>query len=110
VIDGQVNTKPEEQIQTALGAHFSASLVPSSVEVTANTEVWSPPLVELKEAAGQVQQDETAERVREIRASAARTLELSKQLDEVLSRPIRWFHRDPDDKSAAIESEPVCDN
>jgi hypothetical protein len=104
-----MNTKSEEQIQTALGAHFSASLVPSNVEVTANTEVWSPPLVELEEAAGQVQ-DETAERVREMRASAARTLELSKQLDEVLSRPIRWFHRHPDDKAAAIESEPVCDN
>ena len=109
MIDGQVNTKPKEQIKTALGAHFSASLVPSNVEVTANPEVWSPPLVELEEAAGQVQ-DETAERVREMRASAARTLELSKQLDEVLSRPIRWFHRDPDDKAAAIESEPVCDN
>jgi hypothetical protein len=64
---------------------LSASLVPSNVEVTANIKVWSPPLVEPEEAAGQVQQDETAERVREIRASTARTLELSKQLDEVLS-------------------------
>ena len=85
------------------------SLVPSNVELTANTEVWSPPLVEPEDAARHVQ-DQTAERVREVRVSAARTLELSKQLDEVLSRPIRWFRRDPDDNATAIEPEPVCDN
>jgi hypothetical protein len=31
--------------------------------------------------------------VREVRKSTARTLELSKRLDDVLARPIRWFDR-----------------
>jgi len=37
--------------------------------------------------------DEIDELVRHARDSTARTLELSKRLDDLLNRPIRWFHR-----------------
>jgi hypothetical protein len=36
-------------------------------------------------------------------------LELSKRLDDLLARPIRWFHGDAVDKSTAVKSEPDCE-
>jgi hypothetical protein len=83
----------QEQIQTTVSATFVAPLVPTDIELgDAAIEVLSPPLVEQDDSAPAAE-DKVDDWVREVRKSTARTLELSKRLDDVLARPIRWFDR-----------------
>ena len=79
-----------EQIQTTVSATFAAPLVPTDIELGA--AVLSPPLVEQDDSVPAAE-DKVDDWVREVRKSTARTLELSKRLDDVLARPIRWFDR-----------------
>jgi hypothetical protein len=94
--------KPDKQIQAPLGARFSGRLVVTNIEMTSHTLARAPPLLQHEKTIERVQ-DEVVDQVQSVLASIARTLELSKQLDELLSRPIRWLYPDPDDKPAAIE-------
>jgi hypothetical protein len=83
----------QDQIQTTVGATFAAPLVPTNIEFgDAVVEVQSPPLVEQNDSVPAAE-DKVDVWVREVRKSTARTLELSKRLDDVLARPIRWFDR-----------------
>ena len=86
-------TDNQEQIQTTVSAMFAAPLVPTNIELgDAAIEVLSPPLVEQDDSVPAAK-DKVDDWVREVRKSTARTLELSKRLDDVLARPIRWFDR-----------------
>jgi hypothetical protein len=81
------------QIQTTVSATFAAPLVPTDIELgAAAIEVQSPPPVEQDDSVTAAE-DKVDNWVLEVRKSTARTLELSKQLDDVLARPIRWFDR-----------------
>jgi len=51
-------------------------------------EVQSPPMVEQDDSVPRAE-DKVDDWVREVRKSTARTLELSKRLEDVLARPIR---------------------
>jgi hypothetical protein len=83
----------QEQIQATISATFAAPLVPTDIELgDAAIEVLSPPLVEQDDSVPTAE-DKVNDWVREVRKSTARTLELSKRLDDVLARPIRWFDR-----------------
>jgi hypothetical protein len=83
----------QEQIQTTVSATFAAPLVPTDIELgDATIEVKSPPLVEQDDSVPAAE-DKIDTWVREVQKSTARTLDLSKRLDEVLARPIRWFDR-----------------
>jgi hypothetical protein len=83
----------QEQIQATVSATFAAPLVPTDIELgDAVIEVQSPPLVEQDDNVSAAE-DKIDDWVREVRKSTARTLELSKRLDDVLARPIRWFDR-----------------
>jgi len=74
--------------------------------VAANHEVaQAPPLVEHDEIEVETN-DKIAKWACEVRDSTARTLEMSKRLDDVLARPIRWFHRSPDNKETKV-TEPA---
>ena len=64
----------------------------------------SPPLIEQDESLPEAN-DEIDKWVRDARDSTVRTLELSKRLDDLLARPIRWFHRDAVDERTAVKSE-----
>jgi hypothetical protein len=88
----------QEQIQTTVSATFAAPLVPTDVELgDAAIEALSPPLVEQGDSVPAAE-DKVDDWVRQVRKSTARTLELSKRLDDVLARPMRWFHRSADIK------------
>jgi hypothetical protein len=81
------------QIQTTVSATFAAPLVPTDIELgAAAIEVQSPPPVEQDDSVTAAE-DKVDNWVLEVRKSTARTLELSKRLDDVLARPIRWFDR-----------------
>ena len=106
--------------QQTVSATFLATLAPTDVELGTPVESPSPPLAEPDSAeaieeisaslplrerdeslADSVEQDESLadakdeieELVHDVAGSTARTLELSKQLDDLLARPIRWFQR-----------------
>jgi hypothetical protein len=121
-------TNNDKQIQIAVSATFSTKLVPTDIELGTTIEMPSPPLAEpgegpaeasdqISESPPSAEQDESSaeandgihERVRDIRDSTVRTLELSKRLDDLLARPIRWFQRDPVEKGTAVKSEPDCE-
>ena len=160
--DDKTNNK--QQIQAAVRAAFSTTLVPTDVAVT-TIDMPSPLLVEPHESSAEASdkiaeapplpehdenlveakdeiaevpswvehheslagasrevaqepallendknpletRDEIAKWVCEVRNSTERTLELSKRLDDLLARPIRWFHESAADKSTAVQSEP----
>jgi hypothetical protein len=111
---------PTDNKQLTVSATFLATLVPTNIELGIPVETPSPPLVEPDSAeafeeisaslslperdeslADSVEQDESLadakdeidELVRDIGGSTAKTLELSKRLDDLLARPIRWFRR-----------------
>jgi hypothetical protein len=111
---------PTDNRQQTVSATFLATLVPTDIQLGTPVETPSPPLAEpdLAEAfeeisaslplperdeslADSVEQDESLtdakddidELVRDVGGSTAKTLELSKRLDDLLARPIRWFHR-----------------
>jgi hypothetical protein len=89
----EVKKDHQEQIQATISATFAAPLVPTDIELgAAAIEVLSPPLVEQDDSVPTAE-DKVNDWVREVRKSTARTLELSKRLDDVLTRPIRWFDR-----------------
>jgi hypothetical protein len=121
-------TTNKQQIQTAVRATFSKTLVPTDIELGTAVEMPSSPLTEPDESSAEANdiiaqapplakhdenpveaKDEVAKWAYEVRDSTARTLELSKRLDDLLARPIRWFHGDAVDKSTAVKSEPDCD-
>src|SRR5262249_52234659 len=106
-------------------ATFSTTLVPTDIELATTIEMCSAPLAEpdqnspeakdkIAEAPPLVEHDEieveTNDKIAkwacEVRDSTARTLEMSKRLDDVLARPIRWFHRSPDNKETKV-TEPA---
>ena len=71
---------------SALKAKFSAPLVASNIATTVNAEARGPQLVAQDQAAEGVKNQVIGGQ--DIHASFTRTLALSKQLDELLSRPI----------------------
>ena len=96
----------QKQIQTTITATFAAPLVPTDIELGAPAiEVSSPPLVEQDDSVPRAE-DKVDNWVREVRKSTARTLELSKRLDDVLARPIRWFDRSAHTKEKDV-TEPL---
>jgi hypothetical protein len=78
----------QEQIQTTVSATFEAPLYPTGIGL-------GDAAIELVEQDDSVPaaEDKVDDWVREVRKSTARTLELSKRLDDVLARPIRWLDR-----------------
>ena len=95
-----------------VSATFSTALIPTDVNLGTPVEAPMRPLVEPDETpfeandelAGSLSlvkhderlvetQDEFADWVGEVRASMARTLDLSKRLDDLLALPIHWFSR-----------------
>jgi hypothetical protein len=113
--EDQINNK--QQIQMAVRATFSTTLVPTDIELGTTVEMPSPPLAEPDESSTEAndiiaeapplaehddrpveaKKDEIIKWACEVRDSTARTLELSKRLDDLLARPIRWFQGDADD-------------
>jgi hypothetical protein len=106
-------TNNKRQIKMAVSATFLTTLVPTYIELGTTVETPTPPLPEPDESSveenGELAeslpiaehdeslvetQDEIADWVREARASMARTLELSKRLDDLLALHIRWFRDD----------------
>ena len=75
--------KPYQQIEAYLEARFCAPLIVDDVVVKSTTRLWPP----YNAGRGDI-----TERVHTIKESIERTLESSRRLDEVLSRPMRWFH------------------
>jgi hypothetical protein len=121
-------TNDEKQIQMAVSATFSTTFVPTDIRLGTTIEMPAPPLAgpgegpaeasdQIIESLPLVVQDESLaeasdgidEWVRDIRDSTARTLELSKRLDDLLARPIRWYHRDGVEKGTAVKSAPDCE-
>ena len=113
--EDQTNNK--QKVQMAVRATFSTTLVPTDIELGTTVEMPLPPLTEPDESSTEANdtiaqapplaehdenpveaKDEIAKWAYEVRDSTARTLELSKRLDDVLARPIRWFHRSTDTK------------
>jgi hypothetical protein len=105
-------TSKKQQIQMTVSATFSTALIPTDVNLGTTVEAPMRPLAEPGETpfeandelAGSLSlvkhderlietRDEFAEWVGEVRASMARTLELSKRLDDLLALPIHWFSR-----------------
>jgi hypothetical protein len=102
-------TYNKQQIQMAVRATFWTTLVPTDVELGTSFEMPTPPLAEPNQRSAGANEDfaqslplvehdesliethdEISDWVREIRASMARTLELSRRLDDLLALPIRW--------------------
>ena len=81
VVTQEHGARSYQQIEGCLEARFCAPLVVDDVVVTSTT----PPL-----SLHDVERGDISERVQRTNESIERTLELSRRLDEVLSRPIRW--------------------
>ena len=105
-------TSNEQQIQMTVSATFSTALIPTDVNLGTTVEAPMLPLAEPDETPFEANdelarsqslmkiderlvetQDEFADWVGEVRASMARTLDLSKRLDDLLALPIHWFSR-----------------
>jgi hypothetical protein len=84
------NPRGDKQIAATLKARFSTRLGVSNVAMTSNSLAPSAPPVEQNKVAKRVQ-DELVQRVQDTQASFTRILELSKQLNKVLSRPLPWI-------------------
>jgi hypothetical protein len=107
----KIPTSNKQQIQMTVSATFSAALIPTDVNLGTTVEAPMRPLApdetpfeandELSRSLSLVRhderlvetQDEFADWAGEVRASMARTLELSKRLDDLLALPIDWFSR-----------------
>jgi hypothetical protein len=75
--------RPYQQIESYLEARFCAPLIAEDVVVKSTGRLWSP---------HDTGRGDITERVHTTKESIERTLELSRRLDEVLSRPIRWLY------------------
>ena len=84
------NPRGGKQVEATLKARFSTRLGVSNIAMTSNSLAPSAPLVEQNQVAKRVQ-DELVQRVQDTQSSFMRILELSKQLNEVLSRPLPWI-------------------
>ena len=84
------NPRGGKQVEATLKARFSTRLGVSNIAMTSNSLAPSAPLVEQNQVAKRVQ-DELVQRVQDTQSSFTRILELSKQLNEVLSRPLPWI-------------------
>jgi hypothetical protein len=84
------NLRGGTQIEATLKARFSTGLVVSKIEMTSNSAASTAPLVVQNEAAKRAS-DELVQRVHDTQASFTLILKLSKQLNEVLSRPLPWI-------------------
>ena len=84
------NPRGGKQVEATLKARFSTRLGVSNIAMTSNSFAPSAPLVEQNKVAKRVQ-DELVQRVQDTQSSFTRILELSKQLNEVLSRPLPWI-------------------
>jgi hypothetical protein len=104
VVTQEHSAKPYQQIGASLEARFCAPLIVNDVVVKSSARLWSPRAeergdVDVERGGVDVEGDDLdaergdiAERVQTTKVSIDRTLDLSRRLDEVLSRPIRWFH------------------
>jgi hypothetical protein len=111
VVTHEHSAKPYQQIEASLEARFCSPLIVNDVVVKSSARLWSPRDVERRDvdvARGDVdvergdvdaergdveaERGDIAERVQTTKVSIERTLELSRRLDEVPSRPIRWFY------------------
>ena len=109
VVTQEHSAKPYQQIGASLKARFCAPLIVDDVVVKSSAPLWSPRDVERGasdvergdvdvdvdidvERDVDVERVDILERVQTTKVSIERTLELSRRLDEVLSRPIRWFY------------------
>jgi hypothetical protein len=90
VVTQEHSAKPYQQIEASLEARFCAPLIVDDVVVKSSARLWSPR--DLERGDVDVERGDITERVQTTKVSIERTLELSRRLDEVLSRPIRWFH------------------
>jgi hypothetical protein len=81
VVTQEHSARPYQQIEACVEARFCAPLVVDDVVVSFSTRLWS---------LHDVGRGDITERVQRTNESIERTLELSRRLDEVLSRPIRW--------------------
>jgi hypothetical protein len=102
-------TGNKQQIQMTISATFSTALIPTDVELSTTVEAPMRLLAEPDEGPFEANdelvslvkhderlvetQAEIVGWVREVRASMARTLELSKRLDDLLALPMHWFSR-----------------
>jgi tetratricopeptide (TPR) repeat protein len=84
------NPRGGKQVEATLKARFSTRLGVSNIAMTSNSLAPSAPLLEQNQVAKRVQ-DELVQRVQDTQSSLTRMLELSKQLNEVLSRPLPWI-------------------
>ena len=94
------NARPYQQIEAFLEARFCVPLIAEDVVVKSTTPLWSPHDAGRGDIAGR---GNITERVHTTKESIERTLELSRRLDEVLSRPIRWLHPHCDDDAEKAE-------
>jgi hypothetical protein len=118
VVTQEHSAKPYQQIEASLEARFCAPLIVNDVVVKSSARLWSPRAeergdvdverggvdvergdvdaergdVDAERGDVDVERGDIAERVQTTKVSIDRTLDLSRRLDEVLSRPIRWFH------------------
>jgi hypothetical protein len=111
VVTQEHSAKPYQQIGASLEARFCAPLIVNDVVVKSSARLWSPRAeergdvdverggvdvergdVDAERGDVDVERGDIAERVQTTKVSIDRTLDLSRRLDEVLSRPIRWFH------------------
>ena len=101
-------TSNKQQIQMTVSATFSTALIPTDVNLGTTVEAPMRPLATPDETEANDERslslvkhderlvetrDEFADWAGEVRASMARTLELSKRLDDLLALPIDWFSR-----------------
>jgi hypothetical protein len=97
VVTQEHSAKPYQQIEASLEARFCAPLIVNDVVVTSSARLWSPHAeergdVDVERGDVDAERGDIAGRVQTAKVSIERTLELSRRLDEVLSRPIRWFY------------------
>jgi hypothetical protein len=111
VVTQEHSAKPYQQIGASLEARFCAPLIVNDVVVKSSARLWSPRAeergdvdverggvdvergdVDAERGDLDAERGDIAERVQTTKVSIDRTLDLSRRLDEVLSRPIRWFH------------------
>jgi hypothetical protein len=84
------NQRGGSQIEGTLKARFSTRLVVSKIAMISNNVASTAPLVERNEVPKRVP-DELVQRVQDTKGSFMRILELSKQLNDLLSRPLPWI-------------------
>ena len=98
------------QDESLTGAKGEIADAPPLVEQVEGLAEITDEIIDSPPSVGRAQslvdaKDEIAVWVREVSDATARSLELSKRLDDLLARPIRWFHADPDDKRTALDSK-----